>query len=176
MDGTLQSKTFDNFIIMGDGQRGLDAALRFADNPTGWLTLYGEHGPGKTHLAAAIANRIGVHRARYYNAPDLSNSFFGQANEVVDELQRHPVIILDELDKVHWQTNNGAAWAREQFQRILDHRYRNLTTHGLVIATNQPAQWYDGDLAFIQSRMLDQRFECVGMTGDNRPYAGELEA
>lgn len=172
MEGQLTTKTFDNFVIIGDGIHGLNAAKRFVEHCTGWLTLYGDHGPGKTHLCAAIANETG---ARYYNAPDLANSFFGQANEVVDELQRHRVVILDELDKVHWQTANGPAWVREQFQRLLDHRYRNCKTYGLVIATNKPPQWYDNDLHFIQTRMLDQRFECVKMTGDNRSFAGDLE-
>ena len=33
------------------------AAMAFADEPRGWLTLQGANGCGKTHLAAAIANR-----------------------------------------------------------------------------------------------------------------------
>jgi len=100
MDGALKQKTFNNFVIIDDGAAALKLAREFVSRPVGWLTLYGEHGPGKTHLCAAIANEIGVARARYFNAPDLANNFFGQANDVVDELHRHPVIILDELDKV----------------------------------------------------------------------------
>src|SRR5262249_38294419 len=34
-----------------------DAALLFAEAPAGWFVLLGPSGAGKTHLAAAVANR-----------------------------------------------------------------------------------------------------------------------
>ncbi|RAL70834.1 Helicase loader DnaI [Dehalococcoides mccartyi] len=38
-------------------KQAYEAALDFASNPTGWLVFTGPSGAGKTHLAAAIANR-----------------------------------------------------------------------------------------------------------------------
>ena len=59
-----KTMTFGNFILerqnlTSDQYSSLSAALKssqsFAQNPDGWLTLYGETGVGKTHLAIAIA-------------------------------------------------------------------------------------------------------------------------
>ena len=60
----LTRMTFDTFDVRGNNpsaaqRASLEAALlaarNFADDPDGWLTLYGDTGVGKTHLAVAIA-------------------------------------------------------------------------------------------------------------------------
>ena len=59
-----KTMTFQNFVferqnLTNEQYLSLTAALNsaksFAKNPDGWLTLYGETGVGKTHLAVAIA-------------------------------------------------------------------------------------------------------------------------
>jgi DNA replication protein DnaC len=64
--GPLTRLTFDNLIEHGrstnprdrDLFRGLVRdAKAFAEEPRGWLLIHGASGAGKTHVAAAIANR-----------------------------------------------------------------------------------------------------------------------
>ncbi len=62
----LKRMTFETFNPQGLGlpqekqenlHRAYEMARAYAENPTGWLVLKGGYGCGKTHLAAAIANR-----------------------------------------------------------------------------------------------------------------------
>ena len=48
-------------------------ASEFAEDPAGWLVLTGPHGTGKTHLAAAVANRCieRGHVVFFVHVPDL---------------------------------------------------------------------------------------------------------
>ena len=60
-----RNMTFETFDVRGNNPRAGQqescntprlTPLKYANNPNGWLTLYGETGVGKTHLAVAIAN------------------------------------------------------------------------------------------------------------------------
>ncbi len=62
----LKRMRFDNFLVepphlsqdkIYNLNKAWQVAQRYADEPTGWLLLTGTYGSGKTHLAAAIANR-----------------------------------------------------------------------------------------------------------------------
>ena len=62
----LARLSFANFVPEGYGlapdqaanlRGAYDLARHYAENPEGWLVLFGRYGCGKTHLAAAIANR-----------------------------------------------------------------------------------------------------------------------
>ena len=63
----LAGMTFDSFVPEGYGlppdraanlRLAFDTARQFAESPGGWLILLGGYGCGKTHLAAAVANRV----------------------------------------------------------------------------------------------------------------------
>jgi len=174
LEGVLKMKRFSNFIPLGGGStEGLQASMGFVKNPIGWLTLHGTHGPGKTHLCAAIANELGPENCFYFNTPDLTSSFtddFEATSKLIKRLERVPVLILDELDKAHIQK-----WTRSQMQRIFDHRQRNNDKYGLVIATNVAPENYDGDLGFIGSRMRFDIYKCIEMSGDNRNRSQALK-
>jgi DNA replication protein DnaC len=132
-----------------------DVAYQFAENPTGWLVMFGGYGCGKTHLAAAIANHA-VERGEqvlFIVVPDLLDhlrSTFGPTSPVTyderfEEVRNAPLLVMDDLG-----TQSSTPWAEEKLFQILNHRYNaRLPT---VITSNQTLE--DMDLR-IQSRMVD---------------------
>ena len=62
---------FDDFKRSAGVESVWQAAVRFAKNPRGILTLYGPNGTGKTHLLVAIGNELlsrGVAATRRHRA------------------------------------------------------------------------------------------------------------
>jgi DNA replication protein DnaC len=145
--GSLRRLTFESFIRrVKEGNppaRSPDAAWKvaraYAENPQGWLVLWGTFGTGKTHLAAAIANeRISRGEpAVFIVVPDLLDhlrSTFSPTSDVTyDELfetvRNTPLLILDDLG-----TQTSSAWAQEKLYQILNHRYNMALP--TVITTN----------------------------------------
>jgi DNA replication protein DnaC len=135
--GPLTRLTFANLLPRGrsaDPQnqerfaRAVAAAQRFAEAPDGWLVLYGGSGSGKTHLAAAVANRC-IERgepALFVVVPDLLDhlrSAYGPDSDVpYDQLFLHirnaPLLILDDLDAY-----SATPWAQEKFFQLVNHRF-----------------------------------------------------
>ncbi len=135
----------------------LDACRNYAEHPSGWLLLCGPPGCGKTHLAAAIANRqIELGTEVFFTVvPDLLDHLratYAPGGEVsYDELfetvKASPLLVLDDLG-----TQSSTQWAREKLFQILNHRYTaNLPT---VITTNEPTSQLDERL---RARLEDQR-------------------
>ena len=160
----LKAKTFETFVPEGYGlvprkasnlHFAFEMAQQFAENPTGWLVLLGGYGCGKTHLAAAIANRV-IDRGQavlFVVIPDLLDylrATFGPNSPVTyderfDQVRNAPLLILDDLG-----TQSSTDWAQEKLFQILNYRYNaRLPT---VITSNQGLE--DIDLR-IRSRMVD---------------------
>lgn len=106
-------------------------AERYAEHPEGWLVLTGAHGRGKTHLAAAIANRA-IDRgdpALFLSIADLLDALRAGYDEdaeddydrVLEQVRRAPLLILDDLDGY-----SETAWAREKFLQVITHRFNAL--------------------------------------------------
>lgn len=133
----LKRMTFDTFNARGNnptaGQRAsieaaLQAARNFARDPDGWLTLFGETGVGKTHLAVAIAeSRIKEGKPvffafvpelldylRYTFTPDSRVSY----DRIFDEVKNNSLLILDDLGGEH-----SSPWAYEKLYQIVVHRH-----------------------------------------------------
>ncbi len=144
----LSRMTFDNFDPRGvslppEKQENLrqvyEAARGYAENPAGWLLLKGGYGCGKTHLAAAIANRA-IERGQpvlFITVPDLLDHLraaFSPTSptgydERFEEVREAPLLILDDLG-----TESPTPWAQEKLFQVLNHRYNaRLPT---VITTN----------------------------------------
>lgn len=160
----LKPKTFETFVPEGYGLAPLKAsnlrfafemAQQYAENPVGWLILLGGYGCGKTHLAAAIANRV-IERGQavlFVVIPDLLDylrATFGPHSPVTyderfDQVRNAPLLILDDLG-----TQSSTEWAQEKLFQLLNYRYNaRLPT---VITSNQSLE--DIDLR-IRSRMVD---------------------
>ena len=114
--GVLSRMTFDSTNPTGrseneEAQRmfasAFRAAVAYAEEPTGWLILSGPHGSGKTHLAAAIANRcIELGSPVFFvHVPDLLDDLRStyaphsmiSYSDLFDQVNDAPMLILDGL-------------------------------------------------------------------------------
>ncbi len=169
---SLADKTFESFNPEGVGllpqhrenlRMAYERALTYAQNPMGWLIIQGGYGCGKTHLAAAIANRqiAAGNKVIFITVPDLldhlrtafspdaadEGSFISRFEEV-----RHvPLLILDDLG-----IESPTPWAVEKLYQILNHRYNSrLPT---VITTNHSLEEMQ---VRLRSRLQDQDVSSV---------------
>ena len=104
------------------------AAQNYSSNPSGWLVFHGPPGSGKTHLAAAIANRLIENerivlfvtasdlldelRAGY--SPDNDMSF----SEIYQRVSEAEILFIDALG-----ISSVTDWAHEKLLQLVNHRF-----------------------------------------------------
>jgi len=103
--------------------------MAFAEAPENWLLIFGPNGCGKTHLAAAIANRCRARGERpvFFVVADLLDylrhlmdpaqagpSFLDGFNQ----LRNAPLLILDDLG-----AQSDVSWVRDRLFQLINHRY-----------------------------------------------------
>ena len=131
----------DNTVDASSFRKAKETAQTYSHDPMGWLVISGPSGTGKTHLAAAIVNRLITESkpAKFINVSDLlkqmrleidyENSDHVNEN-LLDHLSNAPMLILDDLG-----THSRTHWAEEQLDQLFGHRYdRRLPT---VITTSE---------------------------------------
>jgi len=182
----LERMTFETFAPEGHGlppdkrknlRWAYEEARAFAEEPKGWLVLKGGYGCGKTHLAAAIANKC-VKRGEpvlFITAPDLLDHLratFAPSNPDdhvpafdarFDQIRTVPVLILDDLG-----TESSTSWAQEKLYQIFNYRYNGrLAT---VVTTNHELE----DIPLrLRSRIVDPDLtKIVSMTAPDYRRSG----
>lgn len=132
-------------LMQGDAINCMKHLKGKATSPSGFVTLYGSVGTGKTTLLMATVNECianGID-ALYLTLPqllgELRYGFDPDAN--VDYSRRWSiltevtVLCLDEVDNAHM-----TSWAKEKFHELIDLRYRGMLNTMTVIAMNcQPS-------------------------------------
>ncbi|MBI1801243.1 MAG: ATP-binding protein [Chloroflexi bacterium] len=160
--GDLLTKSFDNFKPrpgLPSLLQALDASKKFAGEPKGWLLLSGRPGIGKSHLAAAIANRLIKSQTLvlFLNVPELLSFLRAgfAANQTDDPdfdkrlqtIKDFPVLILDD-----WGAHSDTPWADEQLYLILNYRTERVLP--TVVTTNLPLQELEPR---VRSRLMNRR-------------------
>jgi DNA replication protein DnaC len=160
----LKRMTFETFDARGNnpnaGQRAsLEAALlaakNFAADPDGWLTLSGNTGVGKTHLAVAVAaERLATGApVMFAFVPELMDYLrytFGPESPVTydrvfEQVKNTSLLILDDLGK-----EQSSKWAVEKLYQIIVHRH-NARLPTVITSMME----FSDDLDPITSRVQD---------------------
>jgi DNA replication protein DnaC len=164
-DKTFETFDMRKFELDAEQRRNLKDAVAmaqsYADLPQDWLVFFGESGCGKTHLAAAIANRC-VRRGYpvlFVVVPDLLDHLraaFSPDSKVsydqrFEEVRTSPLLILDDLG-----TESATPWAKEKLYQIINYRYAarlpTVITTALLIGELDPR---------LANRMLDETHSSV---------------
>ena len=138
-----------------------EASKAFAEEPAGWLVLTGASGSGKTHLAAAIANRCieRGHATFFVSVPNLMDHLRGtfapdsavSYDELFQQVKDAPLLVLDDLG-----SHIGTSWAQEKLMQVFNHRFNaRLPT---IITVRGPLQRLEEGL---RTRMEAENFSNV---------------
>jgi DNA replication protein DnaC len=157
--GELQDKSFENFNPNASQsvRKAYHEALKYAEDPRGWLVFIGKVGCGKTHLVAAIANEALAcgSLVLFSTVSDLLDhlraTFMPSSTEVYDQLfqkmREAALLVLDDLG-----AQQSTPWANEKLFQLLNYRYNSRMP--TIITTNNAGS--QGIEERIHSRMSDE--------------------
>ena len=153
--GALTRFTFETLDSDGrlegfDGQAkfraAYSAALEFSSRPEGWMVLVGPHGTGKTHLAAAVSNRLiqNGYSVFFVHVPELLDhlrSAYSPASETTydelfEQVKGTPILVMDEL-----HSGNSTPWSQEKLRQLINHR--SISQLPTIITTALPPEETD---------------------------------
>lgn len=134
--GALGSMTLDNYH-QAQQPEAYRAATAFCDDPLrSWLVLAGEVGTGKTHLLAAIVNRLlsTPWHPVYHVLPDMLRHLRlgfdqGDYEQRWNDVRNAEVLLLDD-----YGAEQSTPWGDETLFVLLDYRWAHLKP--TVVGTN----------------------------------------
>ncbi len=156
--GAFRTQSFANFNTHFPGmhpvvREAYEVAEDFAQDPLRWLLLIGPNGCGKTHLAAAIANKrldsgsVVLFAVVPELLAHLRATFAPTAAEGYDQLfakmREAELLVLDDLG-----AHQSSPWANEKLFQLLNYRYNSC--YPTVITANR-----DG-LGSIDNRLISR--------------------
>jgi DNA replication protein DnaC len=134
------------------------AAMAYADDPRGWFVLQGANGCGKTHLAAAIANRalssgLSVFFAVVPDLLDYLRASFAPGHEapydeLFDRVRNVELLVLDDLG-----AQQTTQWAQGKLYQVVN--YRHVSGLPTVVTTDQSLDRLQEAHPRIVSRVAD---------------------
>lgn len=141
------------------------AAQNYSRDPSGWLVFHGPPGSGKTHLAAAIANRL-IENGRivlFVTASDLLDELragYSPDNdmsfrEIYQRVSEAEILFIDALG-----ISSVTDWAHEKLLQLINHRFN--TTMPTVFTLSSDLTSLDPHL---QVRLQDPTISRVFATG-----------
>lgn len=153
--------------------QALDAAVKFAEEPQGWLVFLGQSYCGKTHLAAAIGNyrQLGGGQAILTEVSTLldylKSTFRPNSDVTFDrrfyEISTTPLLLLDDLK----ESGISSVWAEDKLHQILNHRYyADLPT---VITSTLDPESFAKSYPSLWNKILDTS-KCQVCLIDMPPY------
>lgn len=176
LEGEALNKRLGDFSLALGKERAHQVAVRLLSqtpNPIGFVTFWGGYGVGKSLLLSILVNsfRVAGILSVYTTTADMLGSVretFGNdsvdaAETLIREHRNVRVLAIDEYDRV-----NLTPWAQETLFRVLDYRYRNMSSSLTILAANVNPEMVDGPLAYLTSRMTEGEIVHVGGT-DMRP-------
>ena len=111
----VDSKTFDTFIASEDWQKNMKAkAMKYAENPTGWLYVGGQSGAGKTHICTATCLKLieSGKSVKYMLWSEivckLESTRFDDSKrtDYIDDIAKNDIIYIDDFMKCFDKTKH----------------------------------------------------------------------
>lgn len=173
-DMDLATMTFDGLKPEGQPnpadreslRQALKVARTFAEHPQGNILIYGEYGLGKTHLLAAICNRLrerNIH-SLFASAPAFFTAYYARMHhdeqdewELVQQALTTPFLVIDDLDK-----SGEKPFRKEVFFQIIDQRTKNHLPIGISTNRMSELNLFIGQEAF--SRLMIG-LQAIAVTG-----------
>ena len=149
-----------------------DAVMDLLRKGSGWLTLWGEYGTGKTYLLACAINEFIRDRKQgaYITAGALLDHLRDSYGEdgysyAFGQWSNCFTLAIDEVDSYH-----DTSWARDKWRQLLNHRYNMKDESVTLFACNAEPGGDDwpSDLGWLYSRMTEFPIVEAG-GGDVRP-------
>jgi DNA replication protein DnaC len=172
-DKSLTTLTFGNYDVNrqapGEDRRSVQNALercrQFAEKPSGTILLFGPYGLGKTHLLAAICNRLaerGVY-SLFTTTPAFFSAYYSRMHsgesewDIVEQALVTPFLVFDDFDKA-----GAKEFRKEVFFQVIDQRVKNGLPMGISTNKMDQLENYIGKESF--SRLM-VGLQAIKMTG-----------
>jgi DNA replication protein DnaC len=160
MEGSQLQVNFTLFNDKPEKQPAVSAVKKIISEQSGWLTLHGDFGTGKTSMLFAACNATikAGNPAYYITAANLLADIrrrFSDGNKMSTAVEDAianwiglPFLCIDEIDRV-----SITQWTQETLFRILDARYQAAASRATLLVTNTNPDTIGKEFAYLASRM-----------------------